>query len=66
MWLEENGFRAACNLGTDYWLYVVLDCATSAPQLVRVRDPFTRLVAKGTTRMRISVGEVLGAAEVDA
>ena len=65
VWLEDNEFRAACNLGKEYWLYVVLDCVTSAPQLVRVRDPFTRLVAKETTRMRISVGEVLGAAEVD-
>ena len=65
VWLEDNEFRAACNLGEEYWLYVVLDCATSAPQLVRVRDPFTKLVAKETTRMRISVGEVLGAAEVD-
>ncbi len=65
VWLEDNEFRAACNLGKEYWLYVVLDCATSAPRLVRVRDPFTRLVAKETTRMRISVGEVLGAAEGD-
>ena len=65
VWLEDNEFRAACNLGMDYWLYVVLDCVTSAPQLVRVRDPFAKVVAKGTTRMRISVGEVLGAAEVD-
>ena len=65
VWLEDNEYRAACNLGEEYWLYVVLDCATSAPQLVRVRDPFAKLVAKETTRMRISVGEVLGAAEVD-
>ena len=65
VWLEENEFRAACNLGVEYWLYVVLECASSTPQLVRVRDPFAKVVAKGTTRMRISVGEVLGAAEED-
>ncbi len=64
--MEDNEYRAACNLGREYWLYVVLDCATAAPQLVRVRDPFTKLVAKKTTRMRISVGEMLGAAEADA
>ena len=63
--MEDNEYRAACNLGEEYWLYVVLDCATSVPQLARVRDPFSKLVAKKTTRMRISVGEVLGAAEVD-
>ncbi|MXW18733.1 MAG: DUF3883 domain-containing protein, partial [Gemmatimonadetes bacterium] len=58
--MERNEWTAACNLGEDYWLYVVLDCATSAPHLVRVRDPFTKLVAKEATRMRISVGKVLG------
>ena len=66
VWLEHNEYRAACNLGKEYWLYVVLDCATATPRLVRVRDPFNRVVVKGTTRMRISVGEVLGAAEADA
>ena len=65
IWLEDNEFRAACNLGTDYWLYVVLECASSAPELVRVRDPFTRLVAKAKTRLRISAAEVLRAAEND-
>ncbi|MDE0105408.1 MAG: helicase-related protein [Bryobacterales bacterium] len=63
VWMEENEYRAACNLGADYWLYVVLDCATSAPHLSRVRDPFARLLAKGTIRMRISAAEVLSAAE---
>ena len=37
VWLEDNEYRAACNLGRAYWLYVVLDCATAAPQLARVR-----------------------------
>ena len=63
VWMEENEFRAACNLGTEYWLYVVLDCATSVPHLSRVRDPFAKLLAKETIRMRISTAEVLSAAE---
>ena len=65
VWMEENEFRAACNLGADYWLYVVLDCATSVPRLSRVRNPFAKLLAKKTTRMRISAADVLSAAEDD-
>ncbi len=65
VWMEQNEYRAACNLGADYWLYVVLDCATSVPRLSRVRDPFTKLWAKETTRMRISAADVLNAAEAE-
>lgn len=64
--LEDNEFRAACNPGMDYWRYVVLACAMSAPQLFRLRDPCAGLVAREATRMRISVADVLGGAEIDA
>ena len=63
--MEGNEYRAACNLGADYWLYVVLNCAASHPRLYRVRDPFEKLLAKETTRMRISVAEVASTAEAD-
>jgi len=29
-----------------YWFYVVYDCATPSPRLVRVHDPFGSLLAK--------------------
>ena len=61
--MEDNEWRAACHLGDEFWLYVVYSCATSNPQLVRIRDPFNRLLAEITTRLRISVTEVMGAAE---
>ncbi|MYH10669.1 MAG: DUF3883 domain-containing protein [Gemmatimonadales bacterium] len=64
--MEDNEWRAACHLGDEFWLYVVYGCATSNPQLVRVRDPFHRLIAVNTRRLRISVGEVMGAAEARA
>jgi len=32
-------FAKSQELGDDYWLYVVLDCATPAPRLYRVRNP---------------------------
>ena len=28
--------------GARYWLYVVFDCATPAPRLLRVQDPFAK------------------------
>ena len=44
--LKENEWANACNLRGKYWLYVVFDCATPHPMLVRVRDPFGKLVVK--------------------
>ena len=43
--VSENEWAAACNLRDRYWLYVVFDCATPHPRLVKVRDPFGRLLA---------------------
>ncbi len=44
--LELNEWKQALHLGERYWLYVVFHCATPTPRLVRVRDPFRRLLAK--------------------
>ena len=44
--MEINEWKQACHLEDRYWLYVVFDCATPEPRLVRVRDPFRRLLAK--------------------
>ena len=43
--ITDNEWAAACNQRNDYWLYVVFDCATPHPRLVRVRDPFGKLLA---------------------
>ncbi len=44
--LSGNEWAKACNLREGYWLYVVYDCATARPRLVRVRDPFAKLLAR--------------------
>ena len=44
--MELNEWRQAFHLGDQYWLYVVFDCATPAPTLVRVQNPFDKLLAK--------------------
>ena len=44
--LSENEWAKACNLRDGYWLYAVYDCATPRPRLLRVRDPFAKLLAR--------------------
>ena len=44
--LTENEWVKACNQRDRYWLYVVFDCGTSHPRLLRVQDPFGKLIAK--------------------
>jgi len=44
--LKENEWAKACNLRERYWLYVVYDCATEHPRLLRVQDPFASLIVK--------------------
>ena len=63
--ITDNEWAAACNHRNDYWLYVVFDCATSHPRLVRVRDPFDRLLANSRTSnsFTVNVEALYGAAE---
>ena len=63
--VSDNEWAAACNRRDDYWLYVVFDCATPHPRLVRVRDPFGKLLARGreSVAYTISPGELIEAAE---
>ena len=44
--MELNEWKQAFHFGDRYWLYVVLDCATRAPTLVRVQNPFEKIFAK--------------------
>ena len=63
--MSENEWAKACNLRGGYWLYVVFDCATPYPRLVRVRDPFAKLLARGRETLVYSIpqSELLEAAE---
>ena len=62
--MEENEWASACNLREGYWLYVVFDCATSHPRLVRVQDPFSKLLvrSRGSSVYTITAGAVMEAA----
>ena len=55
--VSENEWARACNLRDDYWLYVVFDCATPRPRLVRVRDPFAKLLVRSREVSAITITE---------
>ena len=55
--ISENEWARACNLRGDYWLYAVFDCATPRPRLVRVRDPFAKLLARSRESLAFTITE---------
>jgi hypothetical protein len=61
--VSANEWARACNLRDDYWLYVVYDCATPTPRLVRIRDPFGALLAKARGGVVVTAKEILAAAD---
>ena len=63
--LKQNEWAKACNLGEKYWLYVVYDCATASPRLIRVQIRFEKLLAKAQGGVVINAGQVYAAAEGD-
>jgi Helicase conserved C-terminal domain/Domain of unknown function (DUF3883) len=63
--LTENEWAKSCTQRDRYWLYVVFDCGTPHPRLLRVRDPFGKLVVKAKGSVRIDGTAIFNAAEGD-
>jgi hypothetical protein len=63
--VSENEWAKACNLRERYWLYVVFDCATPRPRLVKVQDPFGQLLAKAKGSVLITEAEIVSAAQAE-
>jgi SNF2 family DNA or RNA helicase len=59
----QNEWSAACNLLQRYWLYAVYDCATPTPRLVRVQDPFTKLLVKAKGSVLVGAADVRSVGE---
>lgn len=59
--VTSNEWARAANLRDEYWLYAVYDCASPAPRLARVQDPFGNLLAKSKGSMLISARQVFDA-----
>jgi len=64
--VSANEWARAANLRHEYWLHVVYDCASPAPQLERVQDPFHGLLAKAKGSFLISPKEIRSASEDEA
>ena len=74
--VTDNEWARACNLRADYWLYAVYHCGTPMPQMVRVQDPFEKLLVRPFTKtqvvetvrevggVRIAHAQVMEAAEI--
>ncbi|MBZ5590579.1 MAG: DUF3883 domain-containing protein, partial [Acidobacteriia bacterium] len=63
--MKENEWTKACNLRDRYWLYVVYDCATPNPRLLRVQDPFGKLIVRAKRGVLISDKVVVAAADYE-
>ncbi|MFZ0890359.1 MAG: helicase-related protein [Candidatus Binataceae bacterium] len=61
--LTENEWSRACNLRDRYWLYVVYECGTPNPRLLRVQDPFRKLIATAKGGVLIDETEILRSAD---
>jgi len=55
----------ACNLRDRYWLYVVYDCVAAHPRLMRVQDPFRKLVVQAKSSFMINQSKIFQVAEHD-
>ena len=64
--VSNNEWARACILREGYWLYVVFDCATPHPRLLRIRDPFGKLLTRSreSTSFAVSPRSLEEAAEV--
>ena len=60
--ISTNEWAAAANRREEYWLYAVFDCASAAPRLVAVQDPFAKLVEKAAG-FELNANDILAAGE---
>ncbi len=61
--VSENEWAKACNLREKYWLYVVYNCASPVPRLLRIQDPFLKLLVRAKGGVIIEEQEIFETAE---
>ena len=61
--LSENEWAKAATIRDRYWLYVVYNCATPNPMLLRIQDPFGSLLARAKGGVIIDEKEIFKAAK---
>lgn len=64
IWTGETLFACdACILRERYWLYAVFDCGGAQPRLLRVQDPFAKLIARTRGSVAIAYRDIANASE---
>jgi Domain of unknown function (DUF3883) len=63
--ITENEWVKACNLCERYWLYVVYECATAQPRLLRIQDPVGKLIVRAKGGVVIAEQQIFAAATQD-
>ncbi|MFE1893065.1 helicase-related protein [Streptomyces microflavus] len=60
VWLEQHEWAQAQQRGQDYWLYVVVDCASTPTVFVRAQDPASVLTAspRRIERFQIKIADL--------
>ncbi len=61
--MTENEWARACILRERCWLYAVFDCGGVQPRLLRVQDPFAKLIAKARGSVVIAYSDIANASE---
>jgi len=64
--LTENEWSRACNLRERYWLYVVYECGTPSPRLLRIQNPFYKLITTAKGGVMIDQSEIFRSAAQSA
>jgi hypothetical protein len=62
IYISTNEWAAAANRREEYWLYAVFECASAAPRLVGVQDPFAKLMERATG-FDLNANDILAAGE---
>lgn len=61
--ISDNEWAKAINLRDRYWLYVVFNCATPTPRLLRIQDPFGKLLVRQKGSFIVNERSIWEAAE---
>ncbi len=61
--VTANEWAKACNMRDNYWLYAVYECASPSPRLIRVQDPFSKLLARAKGSILIDAVQIKAVAE---
>jgi hypothetical protein len=64
MRIHVKDWSRACNLRGRSWLYVVFDCGSPSPRLLRVQDFFRKLITTAKGGVIIGEMEIFAAAEL--